>query len=132
MMLEEIHAAFQNNAELFTVAGFLAGTLAGNYFSIERDKRKEFNDVVSPIYFLIKQQIESRSLGVENFDPDVIEHHLPWYKKNSFRKSVEGLRKVQNEVSEYNFANSSVTVNEAAHSEMLKHAKDVLRHLKPR
>lgn len=131
-MLEEIHAVFQNNAELFAVVGFLAGALVGNYFSIERDRRKEFNDVVSHIYFRIKQQIESRSLGIENFDPDVIDHHLPWYRKSSFRKSVEGLRKTQNKASEYNPANGRITVNESAHSEMLKHAKDVLRHIKPR
>ena len=131
-MLDEIHAIFQSNAELFTAAGFLAGALVGNYFSIERDRRKEFNEIVNPLYFRIKQQIESRSLGIESFDADVIEHYLPWYRKNSFRQSVEGLRKVQNKASEYNPSNGSVTVNEAAHTEMLKHAGFILAHVKPR
>lgn len=131
MMLEEIHKIFQENAELFTVAGFLAGTLIGNHFSVERDRRIEFNKIVSPIYFKMKSQIESRLHYAEDFDAAVIEHHLPWHQRRCFRNSAERYKQSKNGVSEY-IPGGEVLVNERKKSEMLKCAADVLHYIKPR
>jgi hypothetical protein len=131
MMLQEIHKIFQENAELFTVAGFLAGTLIGNHFSVERDRRIEFNKIVSPIYFKMKSQIEARLHYAEDFDIDVIEHYMPWYQKLCFRNCAERYKKSKNCVSTY-IPGGEVLIDEIKKTEMLKCASDVLHYLKPR
>ena len=131
-MLKEIHEVFTNNAELIAIVGFLAGTLVGNYFSIERDRRKEFNEIVGPLYFKMKSQIEARFHYAEDFDTAVIEHHLPWYQRRTFRNCAERYKQSKNGVSEYQPSTSEVTIDEAAKSKMLKSASDVLYYLKPR
>lgn len=132
MMLKEIHEVFTNNAELIAIVGFLAGTLVGNYFSIERDRRKEFNEIVSPVYFKMKSQIEAKLHYAEDFDATVIEHHLPWYQRRSFRHRAERYKQSKNGVSEYHPNTGEVTIDEAAKSKMLKSASDVLYYLRPR
>lgn len=131
MILQELHEIFQSNAELFTIVGFLAGTLVGNYFSIERDRRKEFNEIINPIYFRMKSQIEAGLLSIEDFDIDVIEHHMPWYQRWYFRNCAERYKKSRIGVTEY-IPGGEVLVDEVKKSEMLKCASNVLHYLKPR
>lgn len=131
-MLKEIHEVFTNNAELIAIVGFLAGTLVGNYFSIERDRRKEFNEIVGPLYFKMKSQIEARLHYAEDFDAAVIEHHLAWYQRRTFRNCAERYKQSKNDVSEYQPSTGEVAIDEAAKSKMLKCASDVLYYLKPR
>ena len=120
IILEEIHEVFKNNAELIAIVGFLAGTLVENYFSIERDRRKEFNEIVDPIYFKMKSQIEARFHYAEDFDATVIRHHLAWYQRRTFRNCAERYNQSKNGVSKYQPSTGEVTIDEAAKSKMLK------------
>jgi hypothetical protein len=114
------------------LATLVVGFISGIRTTIYTDRRNEFNKVVGDLYFRIKSQIEAESIGVDSFDIDIIEHHMPWYKKKSFRKCAERYRESQQGVSEYHPETGSVTVDEAAKAKMLKCAKDALLYLKPR
>jgi hypothetical protein len=110
------------------VVGFFSGIKTTTY----ADRRKEFNEIVTPIYFKLKSQIDDRLHVAENFNIDVIEHHLPWYRRRGFRISAERYIKSKMGVSEYQVETSNVKVDEAAKTNMLKCANDVLHYLKPR
>ncbi len=131
-VLSDIHEVLRDNVEFTTAAGFLIGILLGNWFSIERDRRKEFNEIVNPIYFRMKAQIEAGVIAVDDFDTDRIERYIPWYKKRLFRKRAERYKNAKHCVSVYDLTTSSAVVDEVAKANMLKCATDVLRHLKPR
>lgn len=117
--------------------GIPLATLVVGYFSgvrttVYTDRRKEFNEIINDLYFKMKSQIECKSNAVEDFDIDVIELYIPWYKKRCFRKYAERYKNSQNGVSEYHPETGGVTVNEIAKLKMLKCASDVLHYVKPR
>lgn len=114
------------------VVTLVVGFFSGIKTTIYADRRKEFNEIVTPIYFKIKSQIDARLHYAEDFDIDVIEHHLPWHQRQGFRNSAEIYKQSQKGVSEYQVETSNVKVDEAAKTNMLKCASNVLQYLKPR
>lgn len=114
------------------VVTLVVGFFSGIKTTIYADRRKEFNEIVTPLYFKIKSQIDARLHHVEDFDIDVIEHHLSWHQRRSFRTRAEIYKQSKKGVSEYQVETSKVEVDEAAKTNMLKCASDVLYYLKPR
>ncbi|MBB6066268.1 hypothetical protein [Pseudoxanthomonas broegbernensis] len=71
---------------------FFLGLLLGNWLSIGRDKRKEFNDAVAPIRsWLLMQRDE---LSPYNKSPsrdeiDLFIHYLRPWQRSSFRRDLD-------------------------------------------
>jgi hypothetical protein len=63
-----------DNAPIFSILTFLIGLLVGNWLSIGRDKRKEFNDIAVPEYIKLKKQIDSLQTG--NFIAGIEDFHI--------------------------------------------------------
>lgn len=114
------------------VVTLVVGFFSGIKTTIYADRRKEFNEIVTPIYFKIKSQIDAQLHYGEGFDIDVIEHHLPWHQRRGFRNSAEIYKQSQKGVGEYQVETGNVKVDEASKTNMLKCAIDVLPYLKPR
>lgn len=86
-ILQEIHIALSNNAELSTSLGFLSGMLLDSWLSVGRDKRKEFNDLTKDIYAALNAQIEGKS-GRVPIDTIYIEPYISIFKRQGFRDRV--------------------------------------------
>ena len=114
------------------IATLVIGFVSGMRTTLYADRRKEFNEIVNPLYFRMKSQIGAGVIAVDDFDPDVIEPYIIWWKRRRFRKSAEKYKNSKCGVGEYHVETSSVIVDEAAKVEMLKCAADVLHYLKPR
>lgn len=111
---------------------FSLGLILGHRLTLGRDLRKEFNEITNEAYFNLRKSIDSNSIGGVSIDNDRIEHYIPWYSKRHFRECVERYKNSQGGVSQYCVETSTVTVDEAAKTKMLKCAADVLHYLKPR
>ena len=112
------------------ITTLVVGFISGVYATIYTDKRKEFNGIVNPLYFRMKAQIEARVVAIDDFNPDVIEPYIRWYRRKSFRQSVERYKNSKCMVGEYDVKTSLVNVDEVEKNEMLKYAADVLMYLK--
>jgi hypothetical protein len=81
----------------------LGGLFFRNRLALGRDKRKEFNEVATPIYEKLREQerilLEKNSFsdGPNIADFDNLERHLHFWEKPFFRKTLSRYNKHQDE-----------------------------------
>lgn len=85
-----------NNAIIINIASALFGFFIGNRLSIDRDKRKEFNEATEKIRKTIKLQIEACETGgqdscnwVQKADLMAIEEYIGIFSICRFKKTCE-------------------------------------------
>lgn len=73
---------------LLSLAIFLIGCIVGNRLAIYRDKRKEFNEAASPIYFKLKRFLEG-GVQVTTIDElEAISEYLPLWENKLYLRWV--------------------------------------------
>ena len=97
MIFQYIHQLFIDNPEAFSCIGFLGGLLVGNWLSIGRDRRKEFNDIADPIRVAL---IGARSGPSAHFvlgeaEVDRIIYTLPVWKRRGFSLALSKYNKAK-------------------------------------
>ena len=128
---EQINA----NAPTFGVLTFLIGLLAGNWLSIGRDRRKEFNDIAIPNYIKLKKQIDHLKIGhfitgVEDFQ--ILEMHVPWYKSRQFSEITKAYKSSHSGISSYDPETGEATFDLAKIKTLTAWAEKLLPYFKRR
>jgi len=59
-------------AILWTALGFFAGTLVGHFLSIDRDRRKEFNELADPIRLRLRNALTDLRFGAHRADSEAL------------------------------------------------------------
>ena len=80
----------------------LIGYLLGNWLTIGRDRRKEFNALIEPIrydLFVIRNHPQSEIRGAYMITFTLIRERLPYWKRKGFDRAIENYHKRK---SEYN------------------------------
>lgn len=80
------------NSILLSLLTFLIGVLVGNRMSIDRDKRKEFNEAAKPIRAWLLSEVTQPS--PYRHHPNVVQidtfvSYLPFWKRRGFRKAYK-------------------------------------------
>jgi len=118
---------------LFGLATALIGYLAGNWLSIDRDKRNEFNELVTPIrhdLLSIKNQPTANIRGNWMITFQDIREMLPRWKRKGFDIAVENYKKSKGE---NNMERDSMGGFFYKDPSLISHAADnLLKYLKPR
>jgi hypothetical protein len=128
-VLDQIHNILSQNPELFTIAGFLIGTLLGNWLAIGRDKRTEFNEIAQPIREILMKEKERKSPivpGIGSIDADRLECAFPFWKRCGFRKAWEGYCGAKEET----YQDSVGQPFYKNHENIVSHIDNVLRYTK--
>ena len=80
----------------FGIVWALIGFFIGNRFNIDRDKRKEFNDLINPIrreLIGIKNNPRSGLTGSWYITLFLISEKLPFWRRKTFSAAVENYKK---------------------------------------
>jgi hypothetical protein len=80
----------------FGLVGGLIGFLIGNRFALDRDKRKEFNNLIEPLrhdLIGVKNHPNSKIQGSWMITVALIREKLPIWKRKGFDKAVENYNK---------------------------------------
>jgi hypothetical protein len=117
----------------FSVVAALIGFLAGHHLAIGRDKRKEFNELVTPIYhdlLTIRNQPHLSLSGTWEIDFLVIREKLPFWKRKCLNIAIENYKKSksydnqrQHEFGGFVYKDTKIIVNAV---------NDLLKYLKPK
>ena len=77
------------------IVGGLIGGLIGHWLAIGRDKRREYNEVIDPIFEKLiaeRDNTSPYSEGMSNRDFHVLIRHLGWFKRRSLRIHYESYK----------------------------------------
>ena len=83
----------------FSLISALVGYLVGNRLAIDRDKRREFNDLIDPIsreLMVVKKHPTSNLKGTWGITLSLISEKLPFWKREAFNNAVENYKKSKN------------------------------------
>lgn len=83
----------------FSLISALVGYLVGNRLAIDRDKRREFNDLIDPIrreLMGVKKHPTSNLTGTWGITLSLISEKLPFWKREAFNNAVENYKKSKN------------------------------------
>ncbi len=97
-----------------SLATFFVGLLVGNWQSIGRDKRKEFNDLTKDAFVALTGQIKALDEGGTREsvgDLLLVESYIPLYKRWLFRIRVEQYKSAQSGISTYDIGTLSATLD---------------------
>ena len=81
---------------LYNLMSALIGFFTGNRLAIDRDRRREFNDLVNPIRLLVLEEREkptSRSISPTNIEFALVREKLFIIKRKSFDRAVVNYKK---------------------------------------
>ena len=111
----------------------LIGFLFGNWLSIERDKRREFNDLINPIrggLLVIRSNPSASLTGDWRITCLLIRERLHPWKRKAFDRAIENYIKSKSEDNRipdgmfgFSYKNTKIIVHAA---------NDLLKFLKPR
>ena len=120
-------------AFLFGLATALIGYLVGNWLTIGRDRRKEFNDLIGPIrndLLGVRNHPDSNLKGSWMIAFTMIRERLPFWKRKGFDRAVENYKKSKgadnqgrDEMGGWFYKDTAIIVHAV---------NDLLRFLKPR
>lgn len=119
---------------LFGLASALIGYLVGNWLTIGRDRRKEFNDLVAPMrksLLYIRDNPISASLTRDSMITfTLIREKLPYWKRSGFDKAIDNYKQSKN-ISNRKSDGMGGFLN-ADKSAIIHAVDDLLKYLKPR
>ena len=76
-----------------TSIGVLIGYLVGNRLAIDRDRRREYNNLIEPIRITL---LNARNHPTSNFKEPIyilVREKLPFWKRKGFDRAVENYKK---------------------------------------
>jgi hypothetical protein len=118
---------------IFSIITGIIGFLFGHYLALGRDKRKEFNEMVMPIYrdlLTIRNQPHLSLAGTWEIDISVIREKLPFWERKRLDIAIENYKKSKsynnqkpNEFGGFMYKDTKIIVNTV---------NDLLKYLKPK
>ncbi len=82
----------------FTFVGVLIGYFISNRLAIDRDRRREFNNLIEPIRLML---LSARNYPTSNLKGSIyitfalVREKLPFWKRKGFDRAVENYKKKQ-------------------------------------
>jgi hypothetical protein len=129
-------------AEFIVIFGFICsaiGALIGyflnNKLAISRDKRKEFNALVDPMYqslLSIRKQPSYYLKGTWEITFMMIREKLPFWKRKGFDRAIEAYKKSKTEYNQNRKPDGMGGFIEGDRSVISHAADNLLKYLKPR
>ena len=122
-------------AAVLSVLTFLVGLLIGNWQAIGRDKRLEFNSMTNAKYVDLVDQIKSiehgrLSRGVGDFL--LVEPHIRFYRRESFRRAFREYEAAHHGISIPDDTNGSASLDPVKLKHLGSCAKRLVKFLQPR
>ena len=114
---------------LFT---FLVGLIAGNWLSIGRDKRVEFNNLTDDIFVKLTRQIENKGIGGCEVDIIRIAPYMPIYKRWLFIHHARKYSAAINPANIYDPATTTVNHDPVKLKHLFTCTKNLLHYLRRR
>ena len=119
--------------QIFGVVWGLLGFLIGNRFAINRDKRKEFNNLIEPLRHDLLGVINHPDSGIRGswmITVTLIREKLPIWKRKGFDKTVENYNKSKGDENIERDNSGGFTYKD---TERIIHEADAfLKYLKPK
>jgi hypothetical protein len=111
----------------------LIGFLIGNRFALDRDKRKEFNNLIEPLrhdLICVRNHPSSEIKGCWMITATLIREKLPIWKRKGFDRVVENYNKSKSEENRILDHMGGFTYKDKAR--IVHAANSFLRYLKPK
>ncbi len=114
----------------FTAFGFLIG----NRLALGRDKRKEFNKIVNPLYVDMRNQIDhgSKFIEIKTDQWSVLERYIPSYKRRRFRRCIKIYQDSKMGLSDYDPKTGIYTYDDLRLKAHIIASKKLLKYLRPK
>jgi hypothetical protein len=117
----------------FTLVGALIGYLLSNRLAISRDKRREFNDLISPIrreLLGIRNNPRSNLTGAWMITFSLIREKLPRWKRRGFERAIENYK--ESKIYKNREPDGMGGFLDGDNSDIVHAVNDLLKYLKPR
>lgn len=110
------------------------GILIGNRLALGREKRKEFNEMVNPLYANIRNQMEKKAsfVKIESDQWHIIERYIPWYKRRFFSRCIKRYEDSTKMLVKYDPKTGIYTHKKARVEVHINASKKLLKYLEPR
>jgi len=132
MPFQDILNFAKESPSILGLATFFIGLYLGNKQAIERDRRKEFNEISKEAFIELNKQIEQLSVGLPGqcvSDFLLIYNYVPFYKRWLFRRYIESYKNAQQGLSTYHVENGGLTFNQEKMAQLDSSAKALLYYL---
>ncbi len=133
MTFQDILNFAKEYPSILNLAIFFIGLYFGNKQAIERDRRKEFNEISEDAFIALNKQIEQLKVGLPGqcvSDFLLIYNYIPFYKRWLFRRHIEKYKNAQQGLSTYHVESGTVTFNQEKMVQLTSSAKVLLCYLK--
>jgi len=117
----------------FGVVWGLVGFFTGNRFALNRDKRKEFNNLIEPLRHDLIGVINHPSSGIRGswmITATLIREKLPFWKRKGFDRVVQNYNKSKSDENRIPDNMGGFTYKDTA--QIVHAAKSFLKYLKPK
>jgi len=118
---------------IFGIVWGLIGFLIGNRFAINRDKRKEFNDLIEPLrhdLIGVKNNPGSSIMGSWMITVTLIREKLPLWKRKGFDRAVDNFNSSKSEGNIIRDGYGSFEYKDT--TRVIDAANEFLKYLKPK